>query len=316
MKQALFVDCHRHFLLEQFDDCVKHFDKLGLLSAWNILPEYDAWEKVRWEDLLTCIKRSGERRPVPVESIFWPDASRFSSPEYPQECVEKIECLVPLGIAGLKVWKDLGLELKNPDGSLARLDDHRLDPIWETLIKHNLLLTAHVADPKVFWLPFDESNPAYETLKRFPEWHFGRPELPTREELYACRNRLYKRYPELLTINSHFGGYAPGIEKLGEWMNEMPNFYASLGECHLESVDDDALGDFLKKHSERILFETDIALRPGQNYDAKWVEEYYARALPALCTKIGRHGTEYLEAFACKNALRLIEETGKTLHRD
>ena len=128
-----------------------------------------------------------------VHTFFWPAWQEFSDPAFSGRCAEQVARLAKLGIAGIKVWKDFGLGVEDPEGKLAMLDDARLNPIWETLVAHKLVLIAHVADPADFWGPLDETNPAYESLKRFPEWHFGKPGLPLRERLFEARNVLHRR---------------------------------------------------------------------------------------------------------------------------
>ncbi len=43
----------------------------------------------------------------------------------------RLEEAKTLGVSGLKVFKSLGLELRNADGSFTQIDVERFDPIWE-----------------------------------------------------------------------------------------------------------------------------------------------------------------------------------------
>ena len=51
------------------------------------------------------------------------------------------------GAEGLKIWKPFGLEVKDHRGSLARVDDPRLDVLWATAAELRLPVMIHVADP-------------------------------------------------------------------------------------------------------------------------------------------------------------------------
>ena len=174
-----FIDCHVHFSLEHFDDFTGEFDAAGLMGAWNIVRVPAAYEGATWKEFHALVERSLAHKPYPVFTFYWPDYSGLTDPAFPKKCARRIRELSKRGIAGLKVWKDMGLGLKGPDGKLMMLDDERLDPLWEALIDLKLILIAHVADPANFWLPFDETNPSYEALKRRPDWHFGKPGLPS-----------------------------------------------------------------------------------------------------------------------------------------
>ncbi len=87
------------------------------------------------------------------------------------------------GASGLKVFKNLGLEYRNPDGSLVRVDDPRWDPIWEACGKLGLPVLIHTADPEAFFLPIDHTNERWEELKRHPDWSFHGPGFPSYDEL-------------------------------------------------------------------------------------------------------------------------------------
>ena len=308
---ACFIDCHVHFQLEHFDDYVGRFEELGLCGAWDIVHDPSFHHGATEEDFLALLDRVRRDVPDKVHVFYWPHYQGLTDPDFPKRCAARIGELRKRGIVGIKVWKDMGLSLKDPEGRLMMLDDERLNPIWEKLIELKLILTAHVADPATFWLPLDESNPAYKMLTQRPDWHFGKPGLPSREELYEARNRLHGRYPELTIVNSHFGGYAPGIDQLGRWMDEMPNFYATLGR-HVMKEDDGAVGKFLERHSDRIMFETDLGMRRGRKVDHPWNLDAYGKTLGGLREKIGRHGNEVLRKFAHENARRLIASVGRT----
>ena len=70
------------------------------------------------------------------------------------------------GAAGLKIFKRLGLEYENPDGSLVRVDDPRWDPIWAACGRLGLPVLILTADPVAFLEPIDRFNERWEELHR------------------------------------------------------------------------------------------------------------------------------------------------------
>ena len=68
----------------------------------------------------------------------------------------ELELSFKAGAQGLKVWKDVGLTLKNPDGAFVQADDPRFDATWE--------MPQQAADdsPQRFLRPF----PAHQSRER------------------------------------------------------------------------------------------------------------------------------------------------------
>ena len=79
---------------------------------------------------------------------------------------------VKSGVSGLKIFKRFGLEYRNVDGSLIKIDDSRFDPIWKACGELGIPVLIHTADPAAFFDPVDETNERWEELSRHPEWSF------------------------------------------------------------------------------------------------------------------------------------------------
>lgn len=309
-RETRFVDCHVHFQMEHFDDFVGSFDELGLRGAWNIAHDPGFYPDASQEEFLDLLKTTRERCPDTVHTFYWPNWKEVADETFPERCAKRIEELHKLGIVGVKVWKDMGLGLKDPAGKLMMLDDERLNPIWEKMVELGLILIAHVADPADFWGPLDESNPACETLKQHPEWHFGKQGLPSREQLYSARDNLHKRFGELVIVNCHCAGYVDTLEQLEEWMDAMPNFHASVGRGHVKQGGPSFAG-FLNKHADRVMFETDLSMRRGRPVDTERNRSAYDAALNFFEGAFALFSDEVFEQFAHLNAERLIAKAKK-----
>jgi hypothetical protein len=100
------------------------------------------------------------------------------------------------GVSGLKVFKRFGLQYRNPDGSLIRIDDSRWDPIWKRCGELGIPVIIHTADPAAFFDPIDATNERWEELSRHPDWSFHGEEFPSRMQLLEARtpaNAIYWR---------------------------------------------------------------------------------------------------------------------------
>ena len=162
------------------------------------------------------------------------------------------------GAKGLKVWKDLGLHIRDSHGALLMPNDERLSPIWETAAARGLPVLIHTADPLAFFEPMDENNERIDELEKFPEWWFGdRSCFPQARALFDSLEALVAAQPETTFIAAH-AGCAEDLGWLGRMFDAYPNFNADMaarvGELGRRPADCRAL---FTAHADRVLFGTD-----------------------------------------------------------
>jgi predicted TIM-barrel fold metal-dependent hydrolase len=287
------VDVHVHprFRLrqspEQLDDFVKLMDAQniavcvsldgGMGEAFLEHRKY-LWTKYRdrWVIFANVDWRGAGQENDPAS---W-DCQR---PDFGRRMAERLAESKEQGASGLKVFKNLGLEYKNPDGSLIRVDDPRWDAIWEACGKLGLPVLIHTADPKAFFLPTDATNERWEELKRHPEWSFHRPGLPSYEELIQQFINIVERHPNTRFIGAHVASSAEDLGRVGGWLDKYPNLYidiaARIAELGRQPYTARA---FFIKYQDRILFATDgprVAERLGYHWRfLETMDEYFPYA--------------------------------------
>ena len=172
---------------------------------------------------------------------------------------------VTRGADGLKIWKPFGLQVRDPQGQLAQIDDPRLDSLWAAAGELNLPVMIHIADPVAFFDPLDEANERWEELHAHPDWHFPSPPYPSFNTLMTQFANLIKRHPQTTFIGAHVGCYAENLGWVGQLLDECPNFYidisARIGELGRQPY---TARRFFIKYADRILFGTDA----GPNLDS------------------------------------------------
>ncbi len=187
-----------------------------------------------------------------------PETWDVHKPGFGQKAADKLSESVKLGCSGLKVWKDIGLYLKGPDGKLIMPDDQRFDPIWQRCAELNIPVIWHCADPPAFFTPTSEKNERWEELYRHPEWSFYGPEFPSHQELMDARNRVVARHPETTFICAHMAELSEDLSQLDQTLEAYPNmhveFAARISELGRQPY---SARKFFLKHSDRILFGTD-----------------------------------------------------------
>ena len=189
------------------------------------------------------------------------DYSRWDDPEFSEQAVRQIEEGHRQGAAGLKEFKRLGLYLKNKAGELIKIDDPKLDPVWKRCGELDMPVSMHVADPKAFWLPYDENNERWIELKDHKSWWFGDPaKYPAREELLNARNRVIARHRGTTFVCVHFGNNPEDIDWIDRALDDHPNMMVDIAARvpELGRHKPRKVRTLFEKHQDRILFATDF----------------------------------------------------------
>lgn len=179
-------------------------------------------------------------------------------PDFARRIVAALADAKEQGATGLKVFKGLGLEYRNPDGSLVRVDDPRWDPIWEACGKLGFPVLIHTADPVAFFLPVDATNERYEELARHPDWSFAGPGYPKHAELVGQLLSVVGRHRGTTFIAAHVASNAEDLTTVGKWLDENPNLNVDIAARIAElGRQPTTARKFFLKYADRILFATD-----------------------------------------------------------
>lgn len=172
----------------------------------------------------------------------------------------QLERCVRQGARGLKVWKQLGLRIRDDLSTLLMPDDPRLDPLWAAAAGLRVPVTIHVADPVAFFEPLDPTNERMEELLAHPDWYFGdRETFPPFDRIIESFEGLVARHPATIFIGAHVACFAEDLAWVSRMLDEYPNLYVDIAARipELGRQPRGARALFLK-HSDRILFGTDL----------------------------------------------------------
>ncbi len=175
-----------------------------------------------------------------------------------RDCVEKLKRAKEKGCIGVKFFKQFGLGYKNADGSLIKIDDPRLDPIWQICGKLKMPIIIHTADPAAFFLPTDANNERWEELSRHPDWSFHGDSFPSRDDLFVARNRVIERHPDTTFIGAHMANNSEDLAQVAQWLDRYPNLVVEpasrINELGRQPY---SARKFFIQYQDRILFGTD-----------------------------------------------------------
>ena len=117
---------------------------------------------------LTVLHRFHSAAPERFSTMGWMDWSGIEQPDFFRRSVDRLELLVEHGACGLKMWKDLGLTVRDASGQLLRIDDERLAPIFEKAAELEVPVMFHTADPDAFFFPSISTTSDMRSWRRTP----------------------------------------------------------------------------------------------------------------------------------------------------
>ncbi len=272
------VDCHSHFRIRfkhdpsALDGFVQLMDRNNLAVAVSL----DGGLGEKLDEHIAYLWTKYRQRFVIFANIDWQGAGQADRPEtwdchredFAHRIVKQLEEAKQKGVSGLKIFKTLGLELRNPDGTLVAIDDQRWYPIWQACGRLGLPVIMHTADPSAFFQPITPENERYEELSRRPEWHFPADKFPSRDSLLAARNHVIADHPQTTFIAAHMANDAEDLQQCSQWLDQYPNMVVELASRISElGRQPYSAREFLIKYQDRVLFGT----------DGPWPELRYSR---------------------------------------
>ena len=258
------IDAHDH-LGEPFGG---GWDKKPLSELLDLLDEANVTHYVDldggWgEDILDAhLKHFKESAPERFQIFGGVDWSKWQElgDSFPEWAAKRLHVQKERGAQGLKIWKPLGLHVKDHKGKLVDVDDERLSPIWETAGELGFPVLIHVADPVAFFDPIDQTNERWEEIGANPDWAFTSPPFPPFMHIMSCFKNLVSRHSSTIFIGAHVGCYGENLGWVGQMLDDCPNYYidfsARLGELGRQPY---TARKFFIQYQDRILFGTDAS---------------------------------------------------------
>lgn len=187
---------------------------------------------------------------------------RVEEPGFAAYARETLTACRARGGVGLKIFKALGLGLRTADGALLRVDDPRLDPVFEVAGELGLPVLIHTGDPQAFFRPDDGENERHAELSAHPSWSFSGPGWPSWEEVFAQYEARVARHPGTRFLGAHFGNAPEEPDRVGAMLARYDNLYVETGARvpEIGRHDPRRMHDFFVRWRRRILFGTDVQM--------------------------------------------------------
>jgi len=254
------VDAHIHYNGDHADNLAL-LEKHGLKLLNVCVPGPDLrWRKGK--EICRGLMKEHPDRYGWCGGCDTPTAADFADPAvYAERTIADIKDDVANGAVACKIWKNLGMAVKKPDGSFVMPDDEMFDPAYTYLAAGEITVLAHIAEPLACWQPLVDDNPHYDYYKHSPEWHmYDKPEYPTHERLIEARDNIMEKHPNLRLVGAHLGSLEYDVREVASRMDRFPGFAVdtSARTADLTYQDVDVVKEFFHTYQDRILFGTDI----------------------------------------------------------
>ena len=196
--------------------------------------------------------------------------SGWDKAEWIPDTIDYIDKVKSRGARGLKVWKNIGMEFRDQDGTLIMIDHPKFRPIFDHIDQAGLVLIGHLGEPKNCWLPLEQMTVKNDRnyFERHPEYHmFLHPEMPTYEQQIAARDKMLSQHNNLKFIGAHFGSIEWSVDELGRFLDRFPNASvdtaARIGQLQYQSqMDREKVQAFMIRYQDRIVYGTDLTFAP------------------------------------------------------
>jgi predicted TIM-barrel fold metal-dependent hydrolase len=222
----------------------------------------------RWgEELRQNLARFDALHPDRIATFCHVDWSLLTQPSAPKALAANLADSVAAGAAGVKVWKDLGLHVRDGVGQLVLPDDERLSTMWDTAGETGTPVWWHVADPLAFFDPVDGRNEFLELLLERPDWSFAGPQFPSFERLLDSLEAVVDAHPGTTFVAVHAGCCAEDLGRVGRMLDSYPNLHIDIA-ARISQLGRQprATRELVLRHPDRVLFGTDEIPHTGESY--------------------------------------------------
>ncbi|MBS0001153.1 MAG: amidohydrolase family protein [Cyclobacteriaceae bacterium] len=168
------------------------------------------------------------------------------------------------GALGVKVWKEIGMQLKDDHGNFIQVDDPRFHPVFEFIEKENKTLFMHIGDPPSYWQSYGpdgrpdawyrEGRGVWNRIGEFKgevSW----------ETLMKARDQVLERFPGLRVIGCHLGSMAHDVSMLAKRLDHYDSFAVETSYTmrELAGQPPEKVREFFLKYQDRIMYGSDIS---------------------------------------------------------
>ncbi len=208
---------------------------------------------------------------------FFFDTTGWGTEEWSKKIIAQLDkSLSTPGAVTVKVWKNIGMVVRDRSGRFIMIDDPALDPVVNFIKNKGFPITGHLGEPRNCWLPLDKMTVRSDSnyFARNPQYHmYLHPEFPSYEDQINARDHFLEKNPDLTFIGCHLGSLEWNVDSLAIRLDKYPNMAVDMSAriCHLQYqtiTNRKKVRDFCIKYQDRLLYGTDVGYGGSNNPEA------------------------------------------------
>ena len=213
---------------------------------------------------------SGIKKSWPDKFTFFGTFSvdDFGKEDFAEKTIAQINKCIAQGATGIKIWKNIGMVLKDPRDRYVMVDDPAFEPVFRYLEENKIPVMGHLGEPKNCWLPLEQMTDTgnYRYYKANPQYHmYLHPEAPSYDDQINARDNLLRNHPNLDFIAAHLASLEWSVDEIAKRMDMFPgmkiDMSARMAHLQYQSIrDPEKVRNFLIKYQDRIIYGTDITI--------------------------------------------------------
>jgi len=264
------------------------------IATWNADPDE---LKMRHETVFA----QREAHPDRVAAVVSFPLEGWDEAGWAERTIQYLDAAFARGAAGVKLWKNIGMESRDRRGRIVMIDDPRFEAVFDYLEVLRVPVIAHLGEPRECWLPLEQMVMHKGYFQAHPEYHmFLHPELPSYADQLTARDRLLERHPRLRFAGAHLASLEWNVGALAAFLDRFPDAIvetaARVRDLQLQSSRDrERVRDFLIRYADRVAYGTDLSVRPTaatdeaiaaarERWRADW--RYFATDLPVAVRQL------------------------------
>jgi predicted TIM-barrel fold metal-dependent hydrolase len=230
------------------------------------------------QDVFEVVHKSDKR----VFACTTFDAYRFNDVDFSAKAISEIKRDLDKGAVAVKLWKNIGMEIKDAKGNYVLPDNPRLAPIYRYIAAQHKTLITHIADPDTAWLPPDSHAADSSYFINHPEWYMYKISgSPSKNQILTARDHILAANPDLKVVGAHLGSMEADFPRIAADLDRYPNFAVDLTARmpYLMKLPRAQMIAFFTKYQDRLIYGTDDTFYPGADVQQliRGVEKTYAQ---------------------------------------
>lgn len=214
--------------------------------------------------------------PATVGWIASFSADNLLDPAWAPATLHRLDGALQDGAVGVKVWKNIGMSVRDAQGKLVMVDDARIKPLFDAFEQRDVLLVGHQGEPHNCWLPLEKMTVRNdrEYFRNHPQYHmYLQPTMPSYEDQMGARDRLLASHPRMRFVGVHMASLEWSVDELARFLDRHPtanvDIAARIGQIqHQSQREREKVRQFFITYQDRLMYGSDLAQSAEQTQAA------------------------------------------------